>query len=347
MLKSKQCFKYFLSVKQLFCSRFRSSVQKSGVCPAKTLSSGPRDCETRCRDDADCRGEYKCCDNGCASTCMPPAEEVFEPATQPEPARILPGVNVTQGQIGQPAELPCNAIGWPKPTVTWWRETTMLPLSSRRYEQLSNYALLIRSVVYEDGGDYACNAHNGIGNGSIYKVTLIIEFQQEVPTRGEDNDFNSRDSEVEVPPYDPEDDVPVSASVTLVTSNPMAGAPLQLDCAIEGPLKTRVSWHYGDHELDMDPWKVVLSNHTLFITKAKAADTGEYKCVAQYNNNVASSSMFVVVKDMPAESTCVDNPQFNNCDLIVKANYCNNKYYGKFCCGSCMKAGQLQDMPVV
>lgn len=112
-----------------------------------------------------------------------------------EPAKILPGVNVTEGRIGEPAELPCNAIGWPRPTVTWWRDTTMLPLSSRRYEQLPGFALLIRSVAYEDRGEYACHAHNGIGSGAVYKVTLIIELQPEFGAPYYPEDSDSRDSE--------------------------------------------------------------------------------------------------------------------------------------------------------
>ena len=48
-------------------------VNKPGTCPSVSVSSGPQDCETRCRDDAHCRGEHKCCSNGCAFTCMPPA----------------------------------------------------------------------------------------------------------------------------------------------------------------------------------------------------------------------------------------------------------------------------------
>ena len=43
---------------------------------------------------------------------------------------------------------------------------------------------------------------------------------------------------------------------------------------------------------------------------------------------------------IPAD--CTDNPFFANCKLIVQANYCNHKYYAKFCCKSCTMAGLLQ-----
>ena len=36
---------------------------------------------------------------------------------------------------GSPAKLYCLAYGFPKPTVTWWKGTTMLPLSSERHRQ--------------------------------------------------------------------------------------------------------------------------------------------------------------------------------------------------------------------
>ncbi|GIY07736.1 papilin [Caerostris darwini] len=284
-------------------------VNKPGVCAA---ASGPRfssnvgDCETRCRDDADCRGDHKCCNNGCAMTCVPPAEEIL-PATQPEPAHILPGPNVTEGHIGEPAELPCNAIGWPRPTVTWWRDTTMLPLSSRRYEQLSSYALLIRSVVYEDAGEYSCHAHNGIGSGAIFKVTLIIDLQPEtLPHPGlEEGDFNSRDSEpAPVPPVSPPpvlpkpiDFAPLETRVSLVTNDPTAGSPLQVDCSVKGPSEgVEVTWLHNNQVLLESDRQRHLSNHTLFITKAEVADSGEYKCNAEYNNSFSTSSIYITVK---------------------------------------------------
>ena len=39
---------------------------------------------------------------------------------------------------------------------------------------------------------------------------------------------------------------------------------------------------------------------------------------------------------------CIDRPTFAQCDLIVKAKYCNkNIFYAKFCCASCLQDGQL------
>ena len=44
---------------------------------------------------------------------------------------------------GSPAKLYCLAYGFPKPTVTWWKGNTMLPLFSDRHTQ-EEYGLRIR-----------------------------------------------------------------------------------------------------------------------------------------------------------------------------------------------------------
>ncbi|KAG6438921.1 hypothetical protein O3G_MSEX000331, partial [Manduca sexta] len=38
---------------------------------------------------------------------------------------------------------------------------------------------------------------------------------------------------------------------------------------------------------------------------------------------------------------CTDSPFFANCPLIVRSKFCQHKYYSKFCCKSCLEAGQL------
>lgn len=88
----------------------------------------------------------------------------------------------------------------------------------------------------------------------------------------------------------------MSAAVSLITSNPVVGSPLQIDCVTEGPPETKVTWQFGNAQLIVDERRRILSNHTLFITKADISDSGEYKCTAQYLNNVATSAVYLEVK---------------------------------------------------
>lgn len=49
--------------------------------------------------------------------------------------------------------------------------------------------------------------------------------------------------------------------------------------------------------------------------------------------------MYTNHRILQVDESCTDNPYFANCKLIVKARYCGNRYYAKFCCRSCTLAG--------
>ena len=79
---------------------------------------------------------------------------------------------ITVVVLGGPVTVHCHAIGWPRPSVTWWRADRMLPFSSLNYEQNRDFSLLIRSVTFRDLGPYTCQAYNGYGRPSSYTVVL-------------------------------------------------------------------------------------------------------------------------------------------------------------------------------
>lgn len=43
---------------------------------------------------------------------------------------------------------------------------------------------------------------------------------------------------------------------------------------------------------------------------------------------------------------CVDSQFFTDCNLIIENRYCSNLMYAKFCCQSCLLAGQLDPIGV-
>ena len=79
---------------------------------------------------------------------------------------------------------------------------------------------------------------------------------------------------------------------------------------------------------------------TLAIDRAQPEDGGNYVCRASNGYNEAEDRVDITVEDLQVQDSCVDNPYFANCKLIVKARYCGNKYYAKFCCRSCTLAGE-------
>lgn len=111
------------------------TAMKYGKCPV--VSNSTR-CEQECRTDADCIGDYKCCDNGCGTSCLepasedsvtayPPANNVTAPQYGAEPAAIQQPENPrVSGEEGGYVTFKCVATGYPKPTITWRKDTTLV-----------------------------------------------------------------------------------------------------------------------------------------------------------------------------------------------------------------------------
>ena len=90
-------------------------------------------------------------------------------------------------QIGQPVELPCNATGLPRPVVTWWKDTRLLPTNDPtglgQYENGVLNQLRLRHVRTEDAGVYTCQAQNSFGPIQVWDVTLLLGFDTSLRTQ--------------------------------------------------------------------------------------------------------------------------------------------------------------------
>lgn len=136
-------------------------------------------------------------------------------------ADIVADTSVTVVVLGNPVIIHCHAIGWPRPSVTWWRGERMLPFSSERYEQFRDYSLLVRRVSFRDLGPYTCQAYNGYGRPSSY--TIILQAIGPVYTVDTD-DFEYRRYLIPAPQPDPRLLVP-STTTTTTTPAPFRPRP--------------------------------------------------------------------------------------------------------------------------
>ncbi|XP_054714370.1 papilin-like isoform X2 [Uloborus diversus] len=151
-------------------------IRKPGTCPSSNaLSSGRNDCETRCRDDADCRGEHKCCNNGCAFNCMPPSDELLEPAIQPAPLPLSAKVELITRQptAGLSLQIDCLIEGPTSDMTVTWLHNDNVVLSNDRKRILSNHTLLIPKAEVADSGQYRCSAAYH-GNVASSAITLTV-----------------------------------------------------------------------------------------------------------------------------------------------------------------------------
>ncbi|XP_050666052.1 papilin-like isoform X3 [Leptidea sinapis] len=294
------------------------TVNKPGECPPLNLLRAltERNCRRECNDDADCLGVGKCCVRGCSQLCMEPTPattsaptNIYNPgvpqAPQPSEERE-PEVRASEGGV---ATLRCLFHGNPPPLITWRRNEITINGDVGRYRLLSDGALEIVSLYRNDSGVYICIANNELGSAT-QEVTLHV-------------------------------DVPVTTRINAERTQVVAGSEIRLACDVDGYPEPRVQWTKDRMQLTATD-RIQITETRLTIFRAQSNDSGEYSCEAANEYTSHSSVINVTVKGIYIPPTCVDNPYFADCHLIIRSNYCRHKYYSKFCCKSCVEAGQLE-----
>lgn len=100
----------------------------------------------------------------------------------PSKAYILGDTNSSKiVELNEPATIRCLAGGYPKPSVTWWRGTDILPLKSTRFEVNRDYSLVFKGIKLSDLGPYICQAYSGQGR----PVSMYITLRAIGPVRAE------------------------------------------------------------------------------------------------------------------------------------------------------------------
>ncbi|XP_066141086.1 papilin isoform X3 [Euwallacea fornicatus] len=135
--------------------------------------------------------------------------------------------------------------------------------------------------------------------------------------------------------------VPVRANITTIDQKYPTGSNVQIRCDAYGYPPPQVQWYKDGVPLYSSGRFAISETHTLTITSAEKSDSGRYQCEANNPYSKASTSLDVLIEGMFIDPSCTDNQFFANCKLIVKAEFCNHRYYAKFCCRSCTEAGQL------
>jgi len=119
------------------------------------------------------------------------------------------------------------------------------------------------------------------------------------------------------------------------------GSEIAINCDVQGYPEPRVTWYKDESRIIADNRIQLTSNYTVIIGNAETSDSGSYRCEAANLLGQSVSIISVSVDGVYLHPNCTDNPFFANCRLIIKARYCTNKYYARFCCKSCTLAGQL------
>ncbi|NWV73280.1 PPN protein, partial [Dasyornis broadbenti] len=220
---------------------------------------------------------------------------------------------VVEANVGERVRLPCTVEALPALTIEWQKDGQ--PLSSPRYRQQSDGALVISRVSSEDTGFFTCIASNG-------------------------RDWDQR--QVLLRPLGELRITGLLPSITVPE-----GGTAQLHCTVIGN-NVNIRWSRNGVPMRGDGHHIHLSQDgSLTISNVQEADEGSYTCSAYSSSSSVSASTEVkVLRSRPSTTVshvvdlsreCVDQPHLANCDLILQAQLCGNEYYSSFCCASCAR----------
>ncbi|KAI1288315.1 Papilin [Halotydeus destructor] len=239
---------------------------KPGQCPANIPDTPgeERDCTIRCRTDADCRDEDKCCNNGCADICVAPVKSDRRPedSGHEEQVVVKEGYDVT---------LNCDTQAHFGRYVCWQRDGQQQCYhdNENRNVQLANGSLTIRQARRQDGGLYACRLEEAADSRVTRKYRLEV--------------------------HEPARILPGPREVVAQVDQPAF-----FQCNAVGVPNPDVTWWRGFTMLPVASIRYQqFANFTLMIKRVGEADAGVYQCRAF--NGVGDISVWDVALSIDVE----------------------------------------------
>ncbi|NXO39103.1 MXRA5 protein, partial [Locustella ochotensis] len=189
------------------------------------------------------------------------------------------------------AFIPCDAVGEPKPFITWTKVSTgaLMTANSKlqRFEVWKNGTLLIRNAQLQDRGQYLCTAQNLHGVDKTIVVLTVVAHQPKI--------LLSRYRDVTV----------------------YFGETIAMECQASGTPSPLISWIFPDRKIlqtvTTTESRIMLhENRTLSIKQATFSDRGVYKCVA---SNAAGADSIAVRLHIAALPPIIQQDRQENISL--------------------------------
>ncbi|XP_042666800.1 matrix-remodeling-associated protein 5 [Centrocercus urophasianus] len=189
------------------------------------------------------------------------------------------------------ALIPCDAVGEPKPFITWTKVSTgaLMTANTRlqRFEVLKNGTFLIRNAQLQDRGQYLCTAQNLHGVDKMISVLTVVAHQPKI--------LLSRYQDVTV----------------------YFGDTIAMECQASGTPSPHISWIFPDRKIlqtvTTTESRIMLhENRTLSIKQATFSDRGVYKCIA---SNAAGADSIAVRLHIAALPPIIQQDKQENISL--------------------------------
>ncbi|XP_055658596.1 matrix-remodeling-associated protein 5 isoform X1 [Falco peregrinus] len=227
---------------------------------------------------------------------LPHNSTVIQPSTNfkvhgERPKIIMKGSQSISILAETDAFIPCDAVGEPKPFITWTKVSTgaLMTANTRlqRFEVWKNGTLLIRNVQLQDHGQYLCTAQNLHGVDKMTIVLTVVAHQPKI--------LLSRYRDVTV----------------------YFGETIAMECQASGTPSPHISWIFPDRKIlqtvTTTEGRIMLhENRTLSIKQATFSDRGVYKCVA---SNAAGADSIAVRLHIAALPPIIQQDKQENISL--------------------------------
>ncbi|XP_017907411.1 PREDICTED: ADAMTS-like protein 1 isoform X1 [Capra hircus] len=183
--------------------------------------------------------------------------------------------------------LHCEAIGNPRPTISWAKNGEEVQFSDRILLQPDD-SLQILAPVEADVGFYTCNASNALGYDSV-SIAITLAGKPLVKT--------SR--EMVINTEEPAITVDVGSTVKTVQ-----GVNVTINCQAAGVPEAEVTWFRNKSKLGSPP---PLHEGSLVLTAVSSLDQGLYSCRAANLHGELTESTELLILEPPHVPTQLDD----------------------------------------
>ncbi|XP_060069782.1 hemicentin-1-like [Ylistrum balloti] len=187
--------------------------------------------------------------------------------------------------VGDDAYLPCDAVGQPKPTISWSKG--FFTQLKRNQVILGNGTLLVRRVTRKDSGVYRCIAANSVD--LAYRIVRLRTLIKPTIVDGQ-RDYNAQ-----------------------------LGDRVVLTCRVTAIPRAVTTWRKDGQLIDTTRSRYIKHQNRLVIASVRSVDAGNYTCTAVNQAGIASvyRNLSVFVPPVIAESSRFVTAFLGNISIIV------------------------------
>ncbi|XP_049752935.1 hemicentin-2 isoform X2 [Elephas maximus indicus] len=184
---------------------------------------------------------------------------------------VKPLPSIVQVVAGEEVVLPCEALGIPRPSITWQKEGLSIPAGANT-QILPSGQLRIIHASTEDAGNYFCIAQNSAGS-AMGKTRLVVQ-------------------------------VPPMIETGLPDLSATEGSHAFLPCTARGNPEPSITWEKDGQPVSGAEGKFAIQpSGELLVKNSESQDAGTYTCTAQNAVGRARRRVHLTILALPVFTT--------------------------------------------